>query len=136
MTKFKTIAALGLATAMLTGLAGQAQAYTIWVRNSTPVAFWVSVYLYGQHNSNQAAFCVLPGEDGKGSKGTIGNVGGGVYVRVEGKASKKNCNAPTSKNIWDTTTNYVEVSTSNRSMVTFSSTEIRATPTYDASKWH
>lgn len=134
MNAFKKIAATAIAVATLAGFAGQANAYTIWAKNNSKNAIWISVYLYGGHNQNKAWFCILPGEEKSGSHNTIGNVGGGVYVRAELKDSATSCGNHSNKH--DVTTSYVEVSRSNRTMVIWTNNSKGQRPWYDASKWH
>lgn len=135
MNAFKKLAAVTVAAALLTGVAGQAQAYTIWVKNNTKNAIWITVYLYGSHEGKQGYYCVLPGNTREDSRWKYGNQGGGVYVRAEVKDSDTSCG--NHKNIGDVTTGYMTVSSSNRSMATFSSSwKGNKTPSVDINGWH
>lgn len=135
MNALKKLAAVTVAAALLTGVAGQAQAMKIWVKNDTKNALWITVYLYGSHNGKKGYYCVLPGDTRDDYRGEYGNVGSGVYVRAEVKESDTSCG--NHKNIGDVTTGYMEVSRSDRSMATFSSGwKGNKTPSMNITGWH
>ncbi|WP_375456416.1 hypothetical protein [uncultured Methylobacterium sp.] len=135
MNVLKKLAAVTVAAALLTGVASQAQAMKIWVKNDTKNALWITVYLYNGHNGKEGYYCVLPGDTREDYRWKYGNQGGGVYVRAEVKESDTSCG--NHKNIGDVTTGYMTVSESDRSMAIFSSSwKGNRSPGIDTSRYH